>query len=146
MKISKTLFIIIVLFFGLMSCKESETKKTTADQPEATTEQEIVSVINSEAFEKQIGAVGDVQLIDVRTSDEVAEGSIPGAVNFDFYASDFKEMLKVLNKEEPVYVFCRSGRRSNDTAGILKEMGFARIYDLEGGIMAWMESGKEVVK
>ncbi|MCW5520724.1 rhodanese-like domain-containing protein [Aureitalea sp. L0-47] len=147
MKTIKYMSLLIILFFGMMSCKESESKKTQAEEvSEAVTTQEVVSLLNSEDFEKHINAVGDVQVVDVRTPEEVAEGTIAGSIHFDFYADDFKEQLKVLDKDNPVYVFCRSGRRSADTAAMMEEMGFTRVYDLDGGIVAWQDSGREVVK
>jgi rhodanese-related sulfurtransferase len=46
-------------------------------------------------------------------------------------------MLASLNKNKPVAIYCRSGRRSASALIILKEMGFKDIYDLEGGFLNW---------
>ena len=81
----------------------------------------------------------DVQLVDVRTPAEFAEGHIAGAVNIDVKASDFKEKaLATLDKARPVAVYCRSGRRSVDAANVLTKEGF-RVTNLLGGINAWTE-------
>jgi len=40
-------------------------------------------------------------------------------------------------KDNPVLVYCRSGRRSRDAAEILKENGFTNIYNLSDGFMRW---------
>jgi rhodanese-related sulfurtransferase len=77
----------------------------------------------------------NVQLIDVRTPEEFQEGHIEGAVNIDFYSEDFENQFNKLDKEQPVYLYCRSGARSNQSAIKLSEMGFIEIYDLEGGIL-----------
>jgi rhodanese-related sulfurtransferase len=58
---------------------------------------------------------------------------------------DFKQQVNVLDKEKPVYVYCRSGKRSARAAEILKEMGFTKVYDLQGGIMEWQENDLETV-
>ena len=79
----------------------------------------------------------DAQLLDVRTAEEVAEGSIEGAVNYDFYQDDFRKKLESLNPQKPTFVYCRSGGRSGQTMDILKELGFVEIYDLEGGYTVW---------
>ena len=46
------------------------------------------------------------------------------------------ELLKV-NKEKPVYVYCRSGNRSGQACRIMEELGFENAYNLEGGILEW---------
>ncbi|MGL4673969.1 MAG: rhodanese-like domain-containing protein, partial [Wohlfahrtiimonas sp.] len=53
-----------------------------------------------------------IQLVDVRTLDEFNEGTIGKAQNIDYVSENFTVKLKDLNKDEPVYVFCRSGNRS----------------------------------
>jgi rhodanese-related sulfurtransferase len=42
-----------------------------------------------------------------------------------------------LDKTQPVYIYCRSGNRSAKSAIRLQEMGFEKIYDLEGWFMAY---------
>jgi rhodanese-related sulfurtransferase len=46
-------------------------------------------------------------------------------------------MAGKLDKKKPVAVYCRSGMRSANAANILKEMGFKKIYNLDGGYLAW---------
>ncbi|KAA3619213.1 MAG: rhodanese-like domain-containing protein [Flavobacterium sp.] len=146
MKINLKFVLIIFISFGMMSCKQPASGTQPEQNAEQSEKQDAVRVVNSEEFSSRINAVGDVQLIDVRTPEEVAEGTIAGAINFDFRAEGFEEKLKVLNKDKAVYVFCRSGGRSGNAAAIMKELGFAEIYDLEGGVIAWKEDGRELVK
>ncbi len=77
------------------------------------------------------------QVLDVRTPGEFSEGHIPGALNIDVNSPGFSQAVNVLDKEKPVYVYCRSGQRSSRAARELREIGFDTVYDLEGGIMAW---------
>jgi len=140
------IFIIASISFGMLSCKDAETKTETSAEVEIAKEQEVITVLSTEEFAERIGAVGDIQLIDVRTPEEVAEGTIAGAINFDFRADGFEQKLVVLDKTKPVYVFCRSGGRSADASSIMKELGFSEIYDLGGGMIEWKAAGKEVVK
>jgi rhodanese-related sulfurtransferase len=145
----KTIFqiaLITFISFGMLSCKDAGNKTETSDEFVQELPPEVIIVLTSEEFAKGINAVGDIQLVDVRTPEEVAEGTIAGAINFDFRADGFEEKLDVLDKSKPVYVFCRSGGRSANAASIMKEMGFTRIYDLDGGITAWKAEGKEVVE
>lgn len=87
-----------------------------------------------------------VQTLDVRTPDEYSEGHIKGAVNINVYDNDFlDEATKELDKSRPVAVYCRSGKRSADAAQKLSAAGY-KVTNLEGGILAWQNSGKPVVK
>lgn len=78
-----------------------------------------------------------IQLVDVRTAEEFNAGTIGHAKNIDYLSSEFIEGLNVLNKDEPVYIFCRSGNRSQKARQIMLEHGFTQVYDLDGGYNAW---------
>lgn len=79
-----------------------------------------------------------VQLVDVRTPDEFRAGHISGAVNIDFFdRANFRSRFEKFDKEKPLYIYCRSGNRSQKAANIIKDLGFKEIYDLAGGIMRW---------
>ena len=77
----------------------------------------------------------EVQLIDVRTPEEYKTGYIEKAINIDFYSGKFTTEFNKLDKEKPVYIYCRSGSRSKKSALKLAKMGFKEIYDLKGGIL-----------
>jgi len=80
----------------------------------------------------------NVQLIDVRTADEFEAGAINGAQNVDYFQKElFEKKVNTLDKEQPVYLYCRSGNRSQKAAAILESLGFEKIYDLNGGYMSW---------
>lgn len=135
----------------LMACKNTQkTEQKQAQKQETTnteqtdaTEAKITLVSPDEA--ENMLAKGNVQLIDVRTLEEVAEGKIEGAVNM-IYQENFKEKIKSLDPSKPVLVYCRSGKRSGICATTLQEAGFEKIYDLEGGIKAWKKAEKPLVK
>lgn len=87
---------------------------------------------------KEAVADGNVQLVDVRTEKEYNEGAIANAENIDYFKQDtFKAQFEKFNKDEPLYLYCRSGNRSQKAATILQQMGFMQIIDLEGGYMGW---------
>lgn len=75
----------------------------------------------------------NVLVLDVRTESEFSGGHIEGAVNIDYYSSDFEEQLNKLPKKDTVLVYCASGRRSSSSVSSLKKAGFAFIANLEGG-------------
>ncbi len=103
----------------------------------------IISVSAPE-FEKEI-KTDSVQLLDVRTPQEYAEGHIDGALNINVQSDDFKELaLRKLSKDSTVLVYCRSGRRSLDAAEKLTKLGY-KVVNLKGGIIEWREDGLPVV-
>ncbi len=101
---------------------------------------ELISVVELQKIDR------DVQLIDVRTPEEYAEGYIKNAVNINFYDDDFLEQMSALDKDKPVYVYCRLGGRSGKASAQLKEAGFTKVYDLEGGITKWLEDEKVITQ
>ena len=91
-----------------------------------------------DAFGAEIQKPG-TQLVDVRTPAEYNSAHIPGAINIDVTADDFEQNIRVLNKKQPVAVYCRSGRRSKTAAEILAKAGY-RVIELNGGIISWQGS------
>ncbi|WP_452227828.1 rhodanese-like domain-containing protein [Lacinutrix sp. MEBiC02404] len=99
-----------------------------------STESSVITVLSSEDFKGQTENL-NVQLIDVRTPREYETGHISEAINIDFYANNFSLEFNKLNKDQAVYIYCRSGRRSSKASKKLEAMGFTEIYDLKGGIL-----------
>ncbi len=95
-----------------------------------------IKVLITEEYKAQI-TNNKVQLIDVRTPREYKISHIKGAKNIDFYSGQFALEFNKLNKNKPVYVYCRSGSRSRHASNKLLKMGFTEIYDLKGGIVRW---------
>ena len=89
-----------------------------------------------------------VVVLDVRTTEEFAEGHIAGAVNIDANAADFEKKVAELRlkKGTPLAVYCRSGRRSANACGILAKAGYKNVSNLSTGIVSWTEEGKPTVK
>lgn len=78
-----------------------------------------------------------VQLVDVRPEKEYSDEHITGAININWLEPfRFKRKIGKLNKKEPIYVYCRTGSRSQDAAKKLVALGFAEVYYLDGGITA----------
>lgn len=79
---------------------------------------------------------GDYLIVDVRRSDEYAEGHIPGAINIaneDIVSSEPEELP---DKDQVIYVYCRSGNRSKQASAKLAAMGYTNIVEF-GGILDW---------
>ncbi len=80
-----------------------------------------------------------LSILDVRTSEEVANGKIEGARVIDFYDDNFEAKLNRLNKETPYLVYCKSGGRSAKASKKMKSMGFKHVYNLKGGYNAYAD-------
>lgn len=79
-----------------------------------------------------------VQLIDTRTEAEFNEGHIPGAVNIDVNASDFESKVgQKVDKNRPVALYCRGGRRSKIAAERIVALGYNDIVELNTGFISW---------
>ena len=101
--------------------------------------------LDPELFEQTLKQTANPQLIDVRTFSEYAQGYLPGALLMDIRKpASFDSLISQLDKDRPVFVYCRIGRRSMDAAKILEKKNHKVVYNLEGGILMWLEKGKEV--
>ena len=87
----------------------------------------------------------EAPLLDVRTPDEFASGHLAGATNVDVMAPDFKSRVAALGlpTDGPVYLYCRSGNRSGQAAGILRQLGHAGAVNV-GGFDALAKAGAEM--
>ena len=78
-------------------------------------------------------------LLDVRTEEEIIESKINNSLNIDFYSDNFKISILSLDKSKTYYVYCRSGRRSLNTVEFMRENGFSKSYNIDGGIIKWTD-------
>lgn len=76
-------------------------------------------------------------LLDVRTKSEFKNGHLPEAGNLNYYALDFRKKLILLPRNQPIYLYCNTGYRSEKAAEILIENGYTDVYNLQHGIMEW---------
>ncbi len=88
----------------------------------------------------------DAQILDVREASEFAAGHLPEARNIpvDKLADRIGELDKF--KDKPIIVCCASGMRSGKACGELKKQGFDRLYNLAGGVDAWVGAGYPIKK
>ena len=84
---------------------------------------------------------GGLVVLDIRTPEEYAEARLPDAIMVDYYAPDFADQLDKLDKNVPYVMYCRTGNRSADAAETMKDLGFTRVYEIDGGIVDWYEQG-----
>jgi len=128
----KKLSVLFCLFAAMSFSTSCINSKAEGAEAKLVTAEEMQSILEVE----------DVQLIDVRTPKEFEEIRIANAQNIDFQSPTFDEDITKLDKNKPVILYCRSGRRSAKCGKKLKDAGFEKVYDLEGGISKWKHSEK----
>ena len=126
--------LLLVLSFNFISCAQSSSAKKS----------DIVSLISPQELKDKLGE--DIQLIDVRTPQEFAEGHLDGAVMIDYFDAEFMNKMSKLDKSKDLYIYCRSGNRSGKASRKLESMGFPKVFDLKGGILNWNRNNMKVVK
>ena len=95
--------------------------------------------LNPEEFKAMMS--DDVVILDVRTASETDMGIIPGALTqFDIHESDFDQKIEDLDPDKTYLVYCRSGVRSVHACEKMAALGFAHLYNLRGGIIAWHQA------
>ena len=104
-----------------------------------------VKLVTAEEMQTILELEG-VQLVDVRTPKEHDEIHIENSQNIDFMSPTFDDDISKLDKKKPVILYCKSGRRSAKCSKKMKDAGFEKIYDLEGGISKWKHSKDIVIK
>jgi rhodanese-related sulfurtransferase len=97
--------------------------------------------LDVQAFEKKI-IEPNVIILDVRTPEEFKQAHIQNAKNLDIYSQYFSLDINGLDKTKSYAVYCRSGNRSQDACQIMTEFGLSNIFNLLGGITAWVDANK----
>jgi rhodanese-related sulfurtransferase len=105
--------------------------KTDSGVPNAPTDIKEISPTEAQAATSKAYS----QFIDVRTPEEYSGGHAARAVNIPL--DTIPANLDRLEKNEPVYLICESGRRSQLAAQTLKKAGFNNVLNVAGGTAAW---------
>lgn len=94
---------------------------------------------------ERMGSDTDYILLDVRRIDEFEVGHIPGAINLPNESIGTEEITQLPDKNQTIYVYCRSGNRSKQASRKLAELGYINIIEI-GGIIDYsgaIETGRQ---
>ncbi|WP_296619264.1 rhodanese-like domain-containing protein [Marivirga sp.] len=128
----KTLITFILSIFLISACSQGNAQENMT-----------VSELNAISFNEGNNKV----VLDVRTSQEYAEGRIPGSENLDVLKTDlFTTSIQKLDKDKTYYVICRSGSRSQTAASQMRNAGFKNVINITGGMQAWESANFPVEK
>lgn len=123
------------LFFAILTLVIVSCNNAQKTNDKAMTQ--TIEVVAPKAMYEILLKDPSAQLVDVRTKDEFAVSHLKDAQNICVTDNDFKQKVAFLDRSKPVYVYCKKGGRSAQASKILKQMGFTKIFDLQGGITNW---------
>tara|TARA_B100000989_G_scaffold149351_1_gene111360 strand:+ start:942 stop:1250 length:309 start_codon:yes stop_codon:yes gene_type:complete len=99
--------------------------------------------LECEDWSKNIESDQKSIILDVRTYEEFVEESITGAILANILEpSEFMQVVEKLEKNSRIFVYCRSGNRSQKACSILDQLGFKETFNLNGGILEWKKREK----
>ncbi|KAB7666798.1 rhodanese-like domain-containing protein [Bacillus sp. B1-b2] len=93
-----------------------------------------LKVISADELEQKMKNKEELELIDVRENDEVAEGMIPGAKHIPM--GNIPMHLDQLSTDKEYIIVCRAGRRSENVCYFLQDHGY-KVVNMEGGMLDW---------
>jgi rhodanese-related sulfurtransferase len=96
-----------------------------------------MDIITIEELHNRLNTGEQINLIDVREPYEHEEFNIGGVLHplGRIMSADVDDIEQL--KDSEVIVYCRSGNRSGQAAMMLESMGFSKVKNLQGGMMAW---------
>lgn len=138
----KTIFFVSAMMLGFASISCSAGTESQGTEQSTNT----YSNVSVDDLNTVVKAGEDVIILDVRTPSEVSEGYVKDAQNLNINGATFKQQAETLDKSKTIYVYCRSGHRSQIASKTLIELGFSDVRNVEGGFLAWSAKGYQIVK
>jgi len=92
---------------------------------------------------KPLLVAGQINLVDVRTDAEVSNGFIPSAIKLPLHLLPLR--FSELDTQRPTVFYCQMGGRSAQAAAFAAAQGLPSVFNLQGGITAWVHGGGEIV-
>ncbi len=107
-------------------------KSTPEEEKEETKHPHVVDL---ETLQAKIDGDEKITILDVRESAEFAFGHIPGAKHIPL--GELEARFEELEKNDDLYVICRSGNRSDLAAQTLAQKGFSKVTNVNPGMSSW---------
>lgn len=98
--------------------------------------------IASSELKARIDAGDAVDVVDIRSDMEIAQGVLPGAQHLPMHLIPLR--MHDLPKDRDVVLYCRSGARSYQACAYLAQQGVNNVLNLRGGIIDWARQGFEI--
>ena len=101
-------------------------------------------LLTTDRADSLLKAMPGIQLLDVRTAGEYANGHLSHSTNIDVRDEAVVNKVKQLDPNKPVLVYCLAGSRSAKAAGMMASAGFKSVYDMQGGFAKWTAASKPI--
>jgi rhodanese-related sulfurtransferase len=102
-----------------------------------------MQTITVEELKAKLAEGENIHLVDVRESHERADFNI-GGLHLPLGSIQTMQIDEIEEwKNEPIYIYCRSGNRSGQACLILETAGFSNLINVTGGMLAWQERIKD---
>ncbi len=88
----------------------------------------------------------ELLILDVRSNEEFSAGHLKESKNIPVQSLSLKIASLLDWKDKKVLVYCHSGGRSMAASQMLKKSGFTKIYNMAGGVSAWVGAGNKLIK
>ena len=121
---------LILIFLAMMLL-------TACGQDKEKVQEALYMNITAEQAKKIMDSEENYIILDTRTQEEYDEGHIPGAIVIPYDEITEKAESMLLDKNQLILVYCRSGRRSKLAAADLVKLGYTNIREF-GGIIDWL--------
>jgi hydroxyacylglutathione hydrolase len=105
---------------------------------------ESLKLISANDLKAMLDRKEDITVLDVRKQKEWEEGHIEGAMHI--FVGHLMDKLSQIPKEKPTGVHCSAGYRSGLASSILLRAGYSDVYNVAGGINAWISSGLPIIR
>jgi len=102
----------------------------------------MIQEIDVDELKARIDAEEAIDLLDIRSDAEVAQGIIPGGEHLPMHLIPMK--MHGFPKNRTVVLYCRSGARSYHACAYLMQQGITNVVNLRGGIISWARQGYEI--
>lgn len=93
--------------------------------------------VSVDAVSQALAANEDIRILDVRTAAEYGRGHIQQSINIDLSSLHTAIEEAIPNKKQAIYVYCLSGSRSQLAVPLLERLGYANVYNVQSGLLAW---------
>ena len=130
----KKTFLFLTLLIAVATTAFSCTSKKTSSE-NTKGEGKMINV-NAEEAKKMMDSSTDYIILDVRRPEEYEAGHVKGAILLPDYEINDKAESVLKDKNQQIFVYCRSGRRSKLAAKNLVKLGYTNIVEF-GGIINW---------
>ena len=133
--------LMLVVALGVTACSSEETASPaeTGAAMDATWQ-----TVDVQTAYEALSSNADAQIVDVREPVEWAETGVPEGAALIPLGDLESAGASELATDQPVYVICRTGNRSQTGSDILVGLGFSQVYNVDGGITAWLDAGQPV--